>query len=140
MSQQRSIHLLVYLLQVNGESSIHGCSNYVLEKQSKLQNSRYANSNTAKYSASERRILITRWVGEAWELVSNELKESIIRSFRKCGITIALDGSEDNDINIRGLEDYTVGVQSSESGDTSSGSDDEYEHEPNSGDEDAVGE
>ncbi|KAF8448432.1 hypothetical protein BGX38DRAFT_1188956 [Terfezia claveryi] len=48
--------------------------------------------------------LITQWVGEAWELLSNDLKESIVQSFRKCGITIALDGSEDSDINIRGLE------------------------------------
>jgi len=37
-----------------------------------------------------------------------EHKELIIRSFRKCGITIALDGSEDSDINIRGLENYVV--------------------------------
>ena len=66
--------------------------------------------------------LITQWVGEAWELLSNELKESIVRSFRKCSITIALDGSEDNDINIGGLEGYTVGVQGSESEDTSSDS------------------
>ncbi|RPB22336.1 hypothetical protein L211DRAFT_850650 [Terfezia boudieri ATCC MYA-4762] len=80
----------------------------------------------SKYTASERWILITQWVGEAWELVSSELKESIVRSFRKCGITIALNGSEDCDINIRGLEGYTVGAQISESedSDTSSESDD----------------
>ncbi|KAF8417848.1 hypothetical protein EV426DRAFT_706584 [Tirmania nivea] len=70
-----------------------------------------------------------------------EQEESVVRSFRKCGITIALDGSEDCDINIRKLGGYTVGAQDSESedSDTSSESDDEYEHEPNSWEEDAVG-
>ena len=65
---------------------------------------------------------------------------SIVRSFRKCSITIALDSSEDSDINIRGLEGYTVGAQSPESEGTSSGSDDEYEPGSNYGDDDAVGE
>ncbi|KAF8442667.1 hypothetical protein BGX38DRAFT_1272137 [Terfezia claveryi] len=85
------------------------------------------------------RILTTQWVGEAWELLSNDLKGSIVRSFRKCGITIALDGSEDV---ILILEDWknTVGTQSSESEDTSSASTDEYEPGSNSGDEDAGGE
>ena len=32
----------------------------------------------------------------------------IIRGFRKCGITVAVDGSEDNDINIKELENYQV--------------------------------
>ncbi|RPB24024.1 hypothetical protein L211DRAFT_849180 [Terfezia boudieri ATCC MYA-4762] len=82
-------------------------------------------------------LLNAQWVGGAWELLSNELKESIVRSFRKCGITIALDGSEDYDINIRGLESYTVGIQISESEDTIPDSDDEYEPESNSGEEDA---
>ncbi|KAF8431162.1 hypothetical protein BGX38DRAFT_1277407 [Terfezia claveryi] len=49
-----------------------------------------------KYTASEHRILITQWVGEAWEVLSNDLKESI----------------------------------NSESEDTSSASDDEYEPGP----------
>ena len=34
--------------------------------------------------------------------------EMIIRSFRKCGISVAIDGSEDSDININGLENYSV--------------------------------
>jgi len=63
-------------------------------------------------------MLITQWAGEVWELLYKDLKESIIRSFRKCGITVALDGSE----NI------------------SSDSDDEYEPGSNSRDKDAVGE
>jgi hypothetical protein len=32
----------------------------------------------------------------------------IIHSFVKCGITNNLDGSEDDQVNIRGLEDYKM--------------------------------
>ena len=30
----------------------------------------------------------------------------VIRSFKKCGISVNLDGSEDNSVNIEGLPDY----------------------------------
>ena len=32
----------------------------------------------------------------------------VIRGFRKCEISIAIDGSEDNEINIKDLENYKV--------------------------------
>ena len=57
---------------------------------------------------AERRILMTQWVGQAWESIHHELQHTIQRSFRKCGITVAIDGSEDDDINIRGLDNYRV--------------------------------
>lgn len=71
-------------------------------------------------SASERRVLFTKWVGHAWDEISAKNKNTIIRSFHKCGISLPIDGSEDSEININGVEDYEVG-----SGDTSedSGSD-----------------
>ena len=60
-------------------------------------------------SAKERRVLFTKWVGEAWDHVCLQ-KESIIRSFRKCGISLPIDGSMDSEINIKGLESYAVGT------------------------------
>ena len=66
-----------------------------------------------KVSASERRILFTKWVGRAWEELSAK-KDMIIRSFQKCGISVPIDGSEDGKINIIGLEDYEVGASASE--------------------------
>jgi hypothetical protein len=74
-----------------------------------------------KFTASERRVLLTAWIGQAWEeLSANE--EMIERSFKKCGISIAADGSEDADINIEGLEDYSFLSDSAEEfiGDTDS--------------------
>ena len=44
--------------------------------------------------ASQRRVLMTKWVGEAWSTVG-KMKDSIIRSFKKCGLSVALDGSDD---------------------------------------------
>ncbi len=44
---------------------------------------------------------------QAWEDVSAD-KSMIVRSFRKCGIALAADGSEDSEINIEGLTNYTI--------------------------------
>lgn len=51
---------------------------------------------------------MTQWVGEAWTSIHQELQHTIRRSFRKCGITVAIDGSEDSEIHIRGLDNYAV--------------------------------
>ena len=56
-------------------------------------------------NASARRILFTKWAGQAWEEVSAD-KEMIISSFKKCGIGLAIDGSEDEEINIQGIDGY----------------------------------
>ena len=70
-----------------------------------------------KFTAGERHILLSKWVGEAWEEVCAK-PEMIIRSFRKCGISVAVDGSEDEVININGVDDYTVGsIESSDDDD-----------------------
>ena len=59
-----------------------------------------------KISVSERRILISQWVGEAWEKLSQQYKDTMIRSFRKCGISLPIDGSQDTEINIEGVTTY----------------------------------
>ena len=61
-----------------------------------------------KISASERRILMTRWIGAAWETFCHEYKDVIIASFVKCGIALPIDSSQDTLINIRGLNDYSI--------------------------------
>ena len=59
-----------------------------------------------KISACERRILFTKWVGQAWENIL--AKDMVIRSLKKCVISVAIDGSEDTEINIVGLEGYAI--------------------------------
>ena len=60
-----------------------------------------------KINASQRRVLMTKWVGEAWSKVG-KMKDSIIRSFKKCGLSVALDGSEKDEVNIQGLPEYQM--------------------------------
>ena len=60
-----------------------------------------------KINASQRRALMTKWVGEAWSKVG-KMKDSIIRSFKKYGLSVALDGSEIDEVNIEGLPEYEM--------------------------------
>ena len=56
-----------------------------------------------KISTAQRRVLITKWVANAWQLIKED-KRLIKRSFLKCGISNALDGSENDLVNIKGIE------------------------------------
>ena len=47
-------------------------------------------------------MLFTKWVVAAWDEVSADM---VIRLFEKCGISVPIDGSEDEKINI---DNYTV--------------------------------
>ena len=69
-----------------------------------------------KFTVTERKILFTKWVRQAWEDISAK-KDMIVWSFKKCGISVAIDGSEDSEINITGLEDYQVGESEDEATD-----------------------
>ena len=60
-----------------------------------------------KINASQRRVLMIKWVGEAWSKVG-KMKNSTIRSFKKCDLSVALDGSENDEVNIEGLPEYQM--------------------------------
>ncbi|KAJ4129495.1 hypothetical protein NW765_016368 [Fusarium oxysporum] len=55
------------------------------------------------WSVSDRRIMITWVVRKAWDRVK-EQREMIAGSFLRAGITIRPDGSQDNLISIKGIE------------------------------------
>ena len=60
-----------------------------------------------KLTASDRRILTTKCVGDAWSGIKEE-KEMNIRSFVKCDLCNKLDSSEDHMVNIQGIEGYVM--------------------------------
>ena len=60
-----------------------------------------------KINASQRRVVMKKWDGEALPKVG-KTEDSIIRSFKKCGLSVALDGSENADVNIEGLPEYQM--------------------------------
>ena len=71
---------------------------------------RHLNENLEKYtngkiSVSERRVLMTKWVGDA---CVNTNQDMVHMSFKKCGISLALDGSENHLLNIEKLPEYTM--------------------------------
>ena len=53
-------------------------------------------------SAKQCRLLLTTWIGETWKRTCAN-RDMVVRGFRKCGISLAIDGSEDDDINIKGI-------------------------------------
>ena len=60
-----------------------------------------------KISASGRRVLVTKWVGKAWIEVGSNC-DMVVRSFKKCGISLSLDGSENGEIHIESIEEYEL--------------------------------
>lgn len=82
-----------------------------------------------KIGASARRVLFTKWVGYAWEEVSAK-QEMVRRSFQKAGISLPIDGSEDELIHVEGIDGYRVESSDevdSEEDPLASGSDDDDE-------------
>ena len=78
--------------------------------------------------AFERRILMTKWVANAWHDVCKG-KEATVRSCEKCGLSVKLDGSEDDQVHVEGMPNYTyrMEVVEDEEGDDDSDVDDEAE-------------
>ena len=52
------------------------------------------------FTSSEQRILLTRWIVQAWEEVASK-KDMAIRGFKKCGVPVTIDGSEDGEIYVK---------------------------------------
>ena len=59
-----------------------------------------------KITARQRRILMTKWAGAAWRVLVKD-RDFIKRLFRKTGCLITIDGSDDDMIKLKDLEDYT---------------------------------
>ena len=62
----------------------------------------------SKLSASDKRFLITKLVGNSWSKINMSLKDFIEDSFLKCGISNKLDRSKYHLINIRSFEEYEM--------------------------------
>ena len=59
-----------------------------------------------KLSASEKRILVTKFVGSAWDKIFLSGKYKPTCYFQKTGCMLTLDGSEDDLVNIEGCPEY----------------------------------
>ena len=62
-----------------------------------------------KFTAKERRILITHWAGEAYNKLSTSSYDNFRkRMWQKTGCLITADGSDDNLIQPEGIQNYEV--------------------------------
>jgi hypothetical protein len=62
-----------------------------------------------KYTVGDRRILLTQWVGYAWEQLHLHHQDAIIKTFQNVGLALPTDGSKDHLLKIRDLSNITVG-------------------------------
>lgn len=93
-----------------------------------------------KIKASERRILMAKWLGESWtEFFAEGGQAQVEKAFKRCGMLNAIDGSEDSEIHVQGIEDYTIGESSDEEESESDGSDGESETEGSDSDSESGG-
>ena len=61
------------------------------------------------YTVGEHRILLTKWVGQAWRELHAQQGPLISNTFRKLGLSLAVDGSEDAEISVKDIPDLEVG-------------------------------
>ena len=59
-----------------------------------------------KLTESDKRVLITKFVGSAWEKIFSRSDFSADIYFQRTGCLLTLDGSDDHLVNIEGLKDY----------------------------------
>ena len=58
-----------------------------------------------KISAKNRRVLMTKWTGQAWRELRED-RDFFTKLFEKTGCLMTADGSRDDMIKPQGLEDY----------------------------------
>jgi hypothetical protein len=61
------------------------------------------------FSVADRRVLLTKWVAEAWKELHEKYLHVIIKTFRSVGLSLNPDGSEDGELKVKGLPNITVG-------------------------------
>jgi hypothetical protein len=62
-----------------------------------------------KYTVGQRRVLLTKWVGQAWDDIHAEDGDMIRRAFKQVGLGLPIDGSQDHEIKIKDFSEGQVG-------------------------------
>ena len=60
------------------------------------------------YTMSERRILLTQWVGQTWKEFHKKTPELIRQTFRKLRMSLAVDESENDELSIKYIPNVKV--------------------------------
>ncbi|RPB01395.1 hypothetical protein L873DRAFT_1788299 [Choiromyces venosus 120613-1] len=62
-----------------------------------------------KWTTSDKRVMVTHVVPEAWAAFTSEKAELIRKSFHDLGVTLPIDGSKDSEIRIKGFDHINIG-------------------------------
>jgi hypothetical protein len=62
-----------------------------------------------KFTIGDRRVLLTKWVGQAWEEMHQEDGDMIRQAFEQVGLGLPVDGSQDQKIKIKDFPEVQVG-------------------------------
>lgn len=61
-------------------------------------------------AVGKKRILITQYVGQAWESFCIRKMDLIVKTFRSLGLYLPIDGSCDNELSIKGIPQEDLGI------------------------------
>ena len=61
------------------------------------------------YTVGDRWVMLTKWVGQAWRELHTKHASLIRQTFRKLGLSLAVDGSEDEELSIKDIPNVQVG-------------------------------
>src|SRR6202165_406675 len=62
-----------------------------------------------QYSVGQRRVLLTKWVGQAWDDMHTEDSDMIRQAFRQVGLGLPIDSCQDHEIKIKDFPEVQVG-------------------------------
>jgi hypothetical protein len=62
-----------------------------------------------KYSVGDRRVLLTKWVRQAWEDLYTQDGDIIRQAFKQVGLGLSINGSQDHEIKIKDFPEVQVG-------------------------------
>ena len=66
-----------------------------------------------KITVSELRVLVARWLGEAWEKLPAD-KQAMVDTFEKTGLSLPIDGSDDEKMSFDDVDkivmEYILGI------------------------------
>ena len=62
-----------------------------------------------RYSVGQRRVFLTKWVGQAWEDMQAKDNDMIRQAFQQVGLGLRIDGSRDHKIKIKDFPNVEVG-------------------------------
>ena len=112
---RKKANMIVYMLPPNQTDKVQPIDQgegYLMKKKigecldSWLENEKNLEEWNSTISAKKRRVLLTRWVGEAWQDLNQKYASTRRKLVLKTGCLMTADGTDDDEIMPQGIENY----------------------------------